>query len=208
MKTAGFAALVALFAFGGAAHAAPPHSVTYSQISVAPGAIVNLAGKQFVAVQVPMRQFTVDKRYAVRFLSQLENTGAGNFVTAYLTTSHSTDPLLNPNAMIDTFPARIEVTDGRQYSIATGVDPQTFETTNRLQVTGTAIATVQIKVGDTLAVIVVNLTQTDQDTVLGPNEYRGTGVATYGKYTDPVALLSQASGLDRWVDYIRIIPLN
>jgi hypothetical protein len=207
MKTVQIGTLVALIGFCTAAHATP-HSLTYSQVSVAPGTIVNIGGQQFVAVQVPMRQFTTDKRYAVRFLSSLLSDVDGDFVFANLSTQHSDDLLQNSNATIDTFPARIEVSDGRTYSINTVFDTLTFDTTNRLQVEGNAITTVQVKVGDTLVQFFTVLSQTDQDVDLGQNQYRGTGLATYGKYVDPVGLISQANGLDKWIDYIRIIPLN
>lgn len=206
MKAFQILTLVTSVAFCGAAYAAP-HSLTYSQVSVAPGTIVVIGGQQFVAVQVPMRQFTTDKRYAVRFLSPLESSpGIGDFVFASLITAHSDDLLQNSNATIDTFPARIEVSDGRSYSIET--DFQVFPSTNRLLVQGNALASVQVKVGDALLTFFATLSQTDQDVVLGPGEYRGTGAATYGKYLDPVGLVGQANGLDKWIDYIRVIPLN
>jgi hypothetical protein len=207
MKTMQIGTLVALIGFSTGVQATP-HSITYSQVSVAPGTIVNIGGQQFVAVQVPMRQFTIDKRYAVRFLAPLFSDVDGDFVFANLSTSHSDDLLQNSNATIDTFPARIEVSDGRAYSINTVLDTVTFDTTNRLQVEADAFATVQVKVGDTLVHFFTTLSQTDQDVVLGQNQYRGTGLATYGKYVDPVGLIGQANGLDKWIDYIRIIPLN
>jgi hypothetical protein len=177
-------------------------------VSVAPGTKVTIGGQQHVAVQIGVRQFTIDKRYAVRFLTHVSNEGPGDFVFATVNTQHSNDPLPNQNATIDGLPAHIEVQDGRSYSITTELDPQTFEPTNVLEVTGTALAIVTIKAGDTLIVLTGALSQTDQNATLGQNEYRGTGVATYGKYTDPLTLIGQASGLDKWVDYIRVIPLN
>jgi hypothetical protein len=77
-----------------------------------------------------------------------------------------------------------------------------------LQVEGTASATVQVKIGDTLLIFIGYLTQTDQDVDLGPDKYSGTPAATYGKYVDPVGLIGQANGMDKWIDYIRVIPLN
>lgn len=199
--------LVCLVVFSSAAVAAP-HSLTYSQVSVAPGTIVNIGGTQFVAVQVPVREFSTDKRYAVRWLSQLTTEGEDSFVFADLITEHSTDPLENPNATIDGLPARIDVSDGRTYSVRTVTDFQTFNLTNRLQIEATATVQVQVKAGDTRMTLFLFLTQTDQDVELGVNEYRGTAQAAYGKYTDPLALIGQASGLDKWIDYIRVIPLN
>ena len=193
---------VAFVAICGAAEA--QHSLTYSQISVNPGTIVTIAGQQFVAVQVPMRQFSVDSRYAVRFLSPVGQDGD---VFAFLITQHSSAALPSTNATIDGFPALIQVSDGRNYAITTEIDLVTFEVTNVFRAIGSATATVQVKVGDTLVSFFDSLENTDHEVDLGPNEYRATGQALYGKYTDPLPLLGP-QGLDKWIDYIRIIPLN
>jgi hypothetical protein len=204
MKTIQLGSLVTLVLLCGAAYAVPPHSLTYSQVSVAPGTQVTIGGEQFIAVQVPMRQFTVDSHYAVRFLTPMGQDGS---VFAFLTTTHSTDPLPSTNATIDGFPALIQVIDGRTYSISTELDPNTFEPTNMFRAVAGATVTVQIKVGDTLLSFFDGLNKTDHEVDLGLNEYRATGQAAYGKYLDPVALMG-AQGLDKWVDYIRVIPLN
>ena len=202
MRAVRASTFVALIVSGAAAHA--QHSLTYSQISVAPGAVVTISGQQFVAVQVPMRQFTADSRYAVRFLTPRGDDGE---VFAILTTQHSSAALSSPNATIDGFPALIQVNDGRNYAITTEIDFVTFETTNVFRAVGTASTIVQVKVGDTLVSFYDSLENTDHEVDLGQNEYRATSQAAYGKYTDPLALLGP-QGLDKWIDYIRIIPLN
>jgi hypothetical protein len=204
MKAVQISTLVMLGMVCGTVYAQPPHAVTYSQVSVAPGTQVTINGEQYVAVQVPVRQFTVDSRYAVRFLEPVQPDGS---VFAFLSTQHSTDPLPSTNATIDGFPALIQVNDGRTYAIVTTTDPITFENTNVLRVSGTATVTVQVKLGDTLLSGFESLSKIDHEADLGPNEYRGTAQAAYGKYTDPLSLLG-VNGLDKWVDYIRIIPLN
>jgi hypothetical protein len=178
---------------------------------VAPGTVVTINGESYVAVQVPARQFTLDKRYAVRFLTPLTSEDEMDFINAHLSTVHSTDALPAQNATIDGLPAQISVTDGRTYAVVSGVDylaePPTVA--NRLEVDSYATATVQIKAGDTLMTLTAYLIKEDQNVALPENDqYRGTAVAAYGKYTDPVALLGQGSGLDKWIDYIRVIALN
>ena len=190
--------LVSLLAICGAAQAGP-HSVTYSQVSVAPGTNVTIADQQFVAVQLGIREFTTDKRYAVRFLTPVQ---PGGFFAASLETQHSTDPLPNPNAMIDGLPARIEITDGRGYSLMSN-----GPSTSNLLVQGQAFAIVSIKAGDALLLIYAQLTKQDQDTELVTDIHRATSQAAYGRYTDPISLVGP-TGLDKWVDYIRVIPLN
>jgi hypothetical protein len=201
MRSAKAGVLVSLVAVCGAAQAGP-HSVTYSQISVAPGTQVTIAGQPFVAAQLPMRQFTVDSRYAVRFLVPREAT-SGLF-SASLETEHSTDPLPSTNATIDGFPAQIDIVDGRRYTLSGGDLPTPSST---LLVQGQAYAFIRIKVGDTLVILYASLSQDDHVAELTSDIHRGTSQAAYGRYTDPVTLVG-AQGLDKWVDYIRVIPLN
>ncbi len=200
--------MVALLAACSAAYAQSPHSLTYTQVSVAPGTKVTIQDMEMVAVQVPVRQFTTDKRYAVRFLSPLFSNGEEDFVAADIYTQHSNAPLENANATIDGVPVRIDVLDGRTYGVHTGFDEMTFLTTNRLQVQSNATALVSAKLGDTLLTYFCSFYQTDHDVALGPNEYRGTAQAAYGRYTDPDNLTGQANGLDKCIDYLRIIALN
>ncbi len=200
--------LAAVLALCGTAYAQSPHGLTYTQVSVAPGTKVTIQGMEMVSVQVPVRQFTMDKRYAVRFLAPLFSNGEEEFVAADIYTQHSNAPLENANATIDGVPVRIDVLDGRTYGVHTGIDELTFLTTNRLQVESNATALVTAKLGDTLLTYYCSFYQTDHDVALGLNEYRGTAQAAYGRYTDPVNLISQANGLDKCIDYLRIIALN
>ena len=202
MKCFRLSAIFCVLGFGSAVFAAPPHSVTYTPTFVAPGTTVTIQGTQFVAVALGIREFTANNRYVVRFLSPLYES---QYVSAVVEARHSTDPLPNPNATIDSFPAQIEVSDGRSYAVNTDFDPNTFELTNRLQVTASATLVVQVKVGDTLLIGTVSLTHLDQDDDLGANNYKANTSAKYGKYSDPTGLIN---GLDRWIDYVRVIPIN
>lgn len=199
MRSAITQVLVSLLAFCGAAQAAP-HSVTHSKISVAPGTKVMIAGKEYVAAQVGIREFNANKLYAVRWLVPSEPFG----FSAVLQTEHNPDPLENPNATIDTFPARIEIVDGRTYSLS-GTELPTPQ--SNLLVQGEAFAFVRIQVGDTRLTIYANVNQIDHEAQFTSDIYRATNHGSYGRYTDPVALVGP-SGLDKWVDYVRVIPLN
>jgi hypothetical protein len=199
MKSIKVGTLVSMFAFCGAVQAGP-HSVTYSQVSVAPGTKVTIAGNEFVAAQVGIRQFTANNRYAVRWLVPSQPFG----FAAALETEHNPAPLENPNATIDGFPAHIEIVDGRSYSLSGAEIPTPSST---LLVQGQAFALVRIQVGDTRLIIYGNLTQIDQQAEITTDIYRGTSQSTYDRYTDLTTLVGP-SGLDKWVDYIRVIPLN
>lgn len=197
MRSAKAGVLVSLLAVCGAAQAGP-HTITHTKISVAPGTKVMIAGTEYVAAQVGIRQFTQNKLYAVRWLVPSEPFG----FAAVLETEHNTDALDNPNATIDGFPAHIDVVDGRRYSL-TGSEVPTPQST--LLVEGQAYGLVRIQVGDTRLVLYVSLSQIDHQTQFDTDIYRGTTHGSYGRYTDPVALIA---GLDKWVDYVRVIPLN
>jgi hypothetical protein len=199
MKSAKAVVMVSLLAACGAAYAAP-HSISYSQISVNPGTKVTISGQEFVAAQVGVRQFTLDKRYAVRWLVPSEPFG----FAASLQADHNPDPLDSPNATIDGFPAQIEVTDSRTYLLS-GSEIPTPQSS--LLVQGQAFAFVRVQVGDTRLTFFATVTQDDQQADITTDIYRGTSQSAYGRYTDPVALIGTA-GLDKWVDYIRVIPLN
>jgi len=183
-----------------AAAQAGPHTITHSKISVAPGTKVMIGGTEYVAAQVGIRQFTQNKIYAVRWLVPSEPFG----FSAVLQTEHNPDPLESSNAVIDGFPAQIDIVDGRTYSLS-GTEIPTPQ--SNLLVQGEAFAFVRIQVGDTRLTIYANVTQIDHEAAFTSDIYRATNHGSYGRYTDPVALVGQ-SGLDKWVDYVRIIPLN
>ena len=159
-----------------------------------------IAGTEYVTAQVGIREFTQNKLYAVRWLVPSESFG----FSAVLQTEHNPDPLENPNAMIDGFPAHIDIIDGRTYSLS-GSEIPTPQST--LLVQGEAYAYVRIQIRDTRLIIYANVNQIDHQAEFTSEIYRATNHSSYGRYTDPVTLVG-AQGLDKWVDYIRIIPLN
>jgi hypothetical protein len=201
MKIFRLSVVLGLMLFGTVINAAPPHSVTYTPAYAAPGTIVTIQGTDFVVVTIGIKEFTNDNRYFIRFLAPLIES---EYVNAVVEARHSTDPLPNSNATISSFPAQIEVSDGRSYSVNTTFD-SSFDLTNRLQVIADATLTVQVKVGDTLLIGSVYFTHQDQDDDLGPGEYKAHPKAKYLRYGDPTNLIT---GLDRWVDYIAIVPQN
>lgn len=193
-----------------AAASAAPHTITHSPISVAPGTNVSIGGTNFVLIQVPVRQFTVDKRYAVRFLTpaEVDPLTQETVVFGFVDAEHNTDALTDQNATVDGFDASITVRDSRRYGVQSDVDFQTQQLTNRLKVHADALAIVRVKLGDTVLTFFADLSKLDQDADLGAGSFNGSAQSAWGRYVDPTGLITQGNGLDKWIDYIRIIPLN
>jgi hypothetical protein len=181
----------------GAGHAAPPHTITWTPKSGAPGAVVNLAGQPFVIARTPIKDLgPAQGEYQLTFLAA-RNAGA---VFATVTTVHSKDALQNP-VQIDGFDATVSVTDGRTYQIVSDfITPGTFNFT----VVATAACVASIKVGQTLITVTGVLSQTQQPETNIGNKPNAIPDADWSAYTHPTSLVT---GCNNFIDYIRIQQL-
>jgi hypothetical protein len=190
-------AIALVFGVVGHAAAAPIHPMTWVPRSAAPGDTVTIAGQPFELVRLPLRDLGGSNRYFVSFL-RLVTEG---FFTAFvvLTTTHSNDPIENP-IQIDGFDATVEVTDRRSYNL------NSPDGGNHSFVVFVHVdCVVKVKIGQTLALISTSFFAEQQPvTDIGtiPN---AVPFAQWGDYLHPTTLVN---GCDRWLDYIRIRPVN
>jgi hypothetical protein len=113
-------------------NAQSPHPMTWTPQNAAPGTPVNIAGTSFVLVRVPVENLGLPAtRYSVSFLAPRFQ----GFLSAPLTTVHSTAPLNGP-IEIDGFDAKVSVSDGRTYTIGSAIpNPSQYHFTVDAQVT-------------------------------------------------------------------------
>jgi hypothetical protein len=188
---------VACLVFGaiGEATAAAVHLVTWVPRSAPPGTRVTIAGTPHELTRMPIRDLGGPNRYALSFLA---SDPAGSFGFASVLTRHTTDTIENPIS-IDGFDASVDVSDSRSYLIRSDGAQNIFS------VMAIGQCVVNIKVGKTLITLSTSLSAEQQpDTDIGttPN---AVPFAAWDDYIHPTALVN---GCDRWLDYIRISPLN
>lgn len=181
---------------------AQAHTLTYQKKSRPVDSIVNFAGEAHTIVRLPVRDFVSGDKYAVIFPAP---AFGGIFTAGVIGTGHNTEPFV-PNMQIDSFPAQVYVSDGLTYSItADGLGGYDFV------VTGSVTVVVTIDLGNTLMTITNSLSAKNKGTGSPALTNVNTGstanavpFANWGRYVDQVALVD---ALDRWLDFIRVIPL-
>jgi hypothetical protein len=182
--------------FAGRAPAAPPHTISWTARSAAPGAVVTLGGQQFVLARIPVRDLGGSRRFSVSFLTP--KTGAVS--PAILTTVHNRDPLNNP-IEIDGFDASVTITDGRTYSILNNfVSPGDYTFT----VAAHASCSVSLKLGQTLLTLIGHIQVVQQDATDIGNK---PNAVPHAEWTDWVHPTAQVTACNNWIDYIRVQEL-
>jgi hypothetical protein len=166
------------------------HTIGYARKSAAVGTTITGAdGNDYVIVRIPFATFGNNLRYSVFVPAPADGSGV------FVNTTH-TDAALPSNATIDGLPARIRVGDGRVY-LMSGIPG----TASQFLVSGSAQATVEIKIGNTLVTIVLSLSTNDTQKNAGTaTDVRS--LADWAKYKDPTV---QITTLNNLIDYIRII---
>jgi hypothetical protein len=188
----------------GVVAAAPPHTITYTKKSAAPGDTIIVSGVEYTIVRLPLEDFNGTK-YAITFPA--ESDGGVIFIES-VSTTHSTDPF-GANTLVDGFPALITVSDGRSYSISSDF----VSGNNIFEAQGFAIGVARIQVGS----MVIDLsaaffTPDPLSSPLSPPEtqvdigtsYNAVSAAEWWKWTDPV---TQVNALDNLIDFVRIVAL-
>jgi hypothetical protein len=179
-------------------NAQSPHSITWTPRTETPGTQVTIAGTPFVLVRVPVRDLGGTSRYAVRFLARQIQ---GLSLIAQLITTHSAAPLRG-SIEIDGFSAEAGVVDGRTYTINNSViDPTQYN----FRVDAQAICTVSVQVRRTLLVFSAFFTEVQQPETDIDTTPNAVPFAEWENYVDP---RQQVRGCDRWIDYIRITPID
>ena len=195
-----FVAIVALtlsIAGTGYAQAAPPHTITWTPRSAAPGAIVTLGGQQFVLVRLPVRDLGGSRRFSVSFLAARN----GSVVAAPLVTLHSREPLGDP-IEIDGFDATVSVTDGRTYNLLTNFTSPGDYT---FSVNAHASCTVNIKAGQTLITLIGFISVVQQPAENIGSTPNAVPHADWAAFVHPGP---QITACNNWIDYVRIQELN
>jgi hypothetical protein len=199
----------AILTFGGllvsgVVAAAPPHTITYTKKSAAPGTTIVVSGVEYTIVRLPLEDFNGTK-YAITFPAESDS---GVILGENVTTTHNTDPI-GANTLVDGFPALVTVSDSRSYSLATDF----FSGNNTFEAQGMAIGIARIQVGS----MVIDLsaaffTPDPLSNPLAPPEtqvdigtsYNAVSAAEWWKWTDPV---TQVNALDNLIDFVRIVAL-
>jgi hypothetical protein len=182
--------------FLGIAHADPIHTVTWKAKNVALGTEVTLAGQSFTLVRVPVKPFKGKQRYEVSFLASVVEQFGYEYLSATLTTRHSTDPLgdLIP---IDGFDATVIISDGHFYSL---LPSPTNPNATSFSVTAHTSCTVHVQLdAETILSFTPGFTTVQQrPTVIGePPD--ALPVAEWDAYDHPNAHIRAC---DNWIDYI------
>lgn len=182
----------------GVANAQSVHSVSYSARTAALGTAVNLGGRDYVLVRLPLKDFGSTDRYIVEFLAGAFPPSAN--LVGVLTTEHSNETLTN-TISISGFPASVQVGDGRFHSILGDSGD------NSASALAAAFGSVRIKVGATLITFAPgsSVVQQAPTATLPTAPYSGSANAPWGNYVDPLA---QVTAIDNWIDYIRIVRVN
>jgi hypothetical protein len=189
---------LALAVLGGSASAQGVHNITWTRQAVEPGRVVTLGSQNFVLVRLPMREFSNGNKYVVEYLAPVVDLGPPVSVISQITTSHSNETITNP-VTISGFPASIQVLDGRTYSYNanTGFG-------DGLSVDANVTGLVTIDVGDTMLTLFTFFSVEQQPLTAVPTDFAASSWATWGTYTDPIALVNN---LDNWVDFIRVLQV-
>jgi hypothetical protein len=200
MKTAIRASLALCCLLCSSAAFAQAHTLSYLKVARTVGTIVTFAGEPHTMVAIPVRTLVSGDRYAIMFPAPAAFAG---YTFALVSAIHNPDAF-DSNITIDSFPAQVQVFDGLNYVLSSdGVGGYDF------QVTGSAIVSVSIDLGDTIVSISNSLDAKDAVTSLpiltdaNIATANAVPVAQYSKYVDKVGLIN---ALDAWIDYIRIIP--
>jgi hypothetical protein len=183
----------------GAAFAAA-HTLSYSKISRPADTVISIGGESHTMVAIPVRTLVSGDKYTIVFPAPTDLAGS---TFGIVSTIHNPDAF-TANMTIDSFPAQVQVSDGLNY-ILNGDAVSGYD----FIVTGDATVTVSIDLGDTILSLSDTLTAKDPVSHLPfltnatiPNA-NAVSSAENSKYVDKTAL---TDGLDKWLDYIRIIP--
>lgn len=174
--------------------AGPPHTPTWTPKTAAPGTTITIAGRELVAVRMPVKDLgPAAGRYAVSFLAPI-NAGT---VVATVFSQHYTDPLVDP-IQIDGFDATPTLVDARTYTL---IGPDNFRA---FSVTAQASCGVNLKLGSTLVTIAVVGFNVEQQSSV----HDTFNLVPHAEWADWVHPTAQVNGCDRWLDYVRVNQLS
>ena len=194
--TSSFFALCLLFCSGTVL--AQSHGITYVKKSSQPNDPINIAGKSHTVVKIPVTELVSGAQFVVQFPASADFTG---FTTGFVSAVHSSDPIAS-NAVIDSFPAAIQVIDGLNYILSSdGLGGYDF------LVTGNVTVSVSVDIGDTI-ISISNTLQAESGifpflsnihipATPAPALANVVSAAEWNKYVDQTTLVA---GLDKWID--------